>query len=133
MVVGAEADQRHPATVVLCAEYDLREQPKVILDADLARIVRISWEVNQELPFHQTPTPRLNVELEAYMEGFHPSTIKVMKAQLPKKWKWPKVDSYDGTSDPDAHVKAYMIRVNLFSGDLRHCRLFPTTLKGTTL
>jgi len=57
-----------------------------------------------------------------------------MEAQLPDKWKWPKVDSYDGTLDPDAHVKAYMTQVNLFSGDLRgHCRLFPTTPKGTTL
>jgi len=39
------------------------------------------------------------------------------------------VDLYIRTSDPDAHVKAYMTR-----GDLKlHYRLFPTTLKGTTL
>jgi len=56
--------------------------------------VKISREVNQEL--------------EAYMEDFHPFNAKVMQAQLPEKWKWPKLDSYDGTLDPDAHVKAYM-------------------------
>jgi len=68
------------------------------------------------------------------MEGFHPFTIDVMEVQLPDKWKWPKVDSNNGTSDPDAHIKAYMTQANLFSRDLRvHYRLFPTTLKVTTL
>jgi len=68
------------------------------------------------------------------MEGFHPFITEVMEAQLPNKWKWPKVDSYDGTSDSDVNIKAYMTQVNLFFGDLRmHYKLFPTTLKGTTL
>ena len=134
MVVDAETDQRHQAKVVLSAEYDFREQPKVVLGANLTRIVRISPEVDQEFPFHQTPTAHLNAELEEYMKGFHPFTVEVIKAQLPEKWKWPKVDSYDGTSDSDAQVKAYMTQANLFSRDLRvHWRLIPTILKGTTL
>jgi len=97
--------------------------------------IRVLREVNQEFLFQHTLTPRLNPELEVYMEGFHPFMTEVMRAQLPEKWKWPKVDPYDRTSNPDAHVnKAYMTQANIFSGDLRvHCRLFPTTLKGTTL
>jgi len=44
------------------------------------------------------------------------------------------MDTYDGTSYPDVHVKSYMTQANLFSTDGRvHCRLFPTTLKGLTL
>lgn len=57
-----------------------------------------------------------------------------MQAQLPDKGKWPKLDSYDWTLDPDMHIKAYMIQASLFFDGLRvHCRLFPTTLKGTIL
>jgi len=68
------------------------------------------------------------------MEGFQPFTARVMEAQLPDKLKWPKVDSYDRTSDSDAYVKAYMTQASIFFRDMRvHCRLFPTTLKGTTL
>jgi len=68
------------------------------------------------------------------MEGFHPFTAAIMQAQLPERWKWQKINSYDGTSDPNAHIKAYMTQANLLSGDLRvHCRLFLTTLKGMTL
>jgi len=47
------------------------------------------------------------------MEGFHPFTIEVMEAELSDKWKWPKVDSYDETSDSNVHVKAYMTQAYL--------------------
>lgn len=44
------------------------------------------------------------------------------------------MDTYDGTSDPDVHVKSYMTQANLFLADgWVHCRLFPTTLKGLAL
>jgi len=57
-----------------------------------------------------------------------------MEVQFPDKWKWPKVDSYDVTSNSNAHVKTYMTQANLFFGDLRvHCRLFPITLKKPVL
>jgi len=42
------------------------------------------------------------------MKGFHSFIVEVTKAQLPNKWKWTEMDSYDGTSDSDVHVKAYM-------------------------
>jgi len=116
---------------------DWRGRTKVGLSSDSGdqrKVVKISREVNQELSFRQTPTSHLNAELEAYMEDFHPFTTEVMEVQLPNKWKWPKVDSYVETSNPDTHVKAYMTQTNLFSGDLGvHCWLFPTTLKGITL
>jgi len=68
------------------------------------------------------------------MKDFPPLIIEVIQAQLLDKWKWPKENLYDETLDLDAHVKAYMTQVNLFSKDLRvHFRLFPGTLKGITL
>jgi len=70
--------------------------------------MKASWEVDQELSFWVTLTPCLNIELEAYMEGFHPFTFEVMQSQFPNKWNWPKVDSDEGTLDPNVHVKAYM-------------------------
>jgi len=71
-----------------------RPQPTTVVDTDRGQgelhhripsvepgsVVRVSREVNQELLFQSTPTPRLNPELEAYMEGFHPFTTEVMRA-----------------------------------------------------
>jgi len=42
--------------------------------------------------------------------------------------------TYDGSSNPEVHIKSYMTQANLFSDDLRvHCRLFLTRLKNPTL
>ncbi|RDX99650.1 hypothetical protein CR513_17279, partial [Mucuna pruriens] len=41
---------------------------------------------------------------------------------------------YDGTSDPNKHIDAYVTQVNLFTNnDIILCRVFLTSLKGATL
>jgi len=86
------------------------------------------------MPFEEVPPPPLREDLKEHIGGFHPFTPSVMRAKLPSKWQWPYMDTYDGTLDPDVHVKSYMTQANLFSTDGQvHCRLFPTTLKGPAL
>jgi len=86
------------------------------------------------MPFGEVPPPPLREDLKEHIGGFHPFTTEVMSVRLPSKWQWPHMDVYDGSSDPDVHVKSYMTQANLFSTDGRvHYRLFPTTLKGPAL
>jgi len=57
-----------------------------------------------------------------------------MQTRLPNSGIWLTIDKYEGTYDPVAHVKAYFTQANLVLDDQQtHYRLFPTTLKGTTL
>jgi len=52
-----------------------------------------------------------------------------MQTRLLSKWKWLNVKTYNGRTDPEAHLNIYLTQTNLFSGDLHvHCRVFPTTL-----
>jgi len=86
------------------------------------------------MPFEEVPPPPLREDLKEHNGGFCPFTPSAMRAKLPSKWQWPHMDTYDGTSDPEVHIKSYMTQGNLFSTDGRvHCRLFPTTLKGPAL
>jgi len=86
---------------------------------------------HEQIPFKVVPNSSLNEMMKVNLEGFHPFTSEVMRAELPKKWKLPSLGKYNGTSDPEAHIKAYMTQANLFSWNMViHCRLFPTTLMG---
>jgi len=63
---------------------------------------------HEQIPFKAVPNPPINETMKVNREGFHPFTSEVMRAQLPQKWKWSSLEIYDGTSDPEAHIKAYM-------------------------
>lgn len=85
-------------------------------------------------PFKAMPNPLLNKMMKANLEGFHPFTPGIMKTQLPRKWKWPSMEKYGGTSNSKAHVKAYITQANLLSENMVvHCGLFSTTLLGIAL
>ena len=57
-----------------------------------------------------------------------------MQVHLCDSLRWPNMEKFDGTLDPNAHVKAYFTQINLLMGDKRNqCRLFPTSLKSETL
>ena len=44
------------------------------------------------------------------------------------------LERYDGTTDPDDHVDAFLTQINLFAtNDATLCRVFPITLKGAAL
>jgi len=50
----------------------------------------------------------LKLEMEEHLDGFHTFTPKILQARLPSKWKWLNVKSYNGTTDPKAHLKSYL-------------------------
>ncbi|XP_020238557.1 uncharacterized protein LOC109817649 [Cajanus cajan] len=57
-----------------------------------------------------------------------------MEVPLPNTWKPLNIDRYDGTTDPDEHIDAYVTQINLYTNDdAIMCRVFPTSLKGAAL
>ena len=57
-----------------------------------------------------------------------------MEVPLSSTWLNPTLDKYDGFTDPDGHVDAYLTQINLYNAeDALLCRVFPTFLKGATL
>ncbi|XP_020210703.1 uncharacterized protein LOC109795571 [Cajanus cajan] len=57
-----------------------------------------------------------------------------MEVPLPPTWKPLNIDRYDGTTDPNEHINAYVTQINLYTNDdTIMCRVFPTSLKGATL
>ena len=54
-----------------------------------------------------------------------------MEADIPLGWK---MERYDGTTDPDEHLDAFLTQANLYTNDdVILCRVLPTSLKGATL
>ena len=57
-----------------------------------------------------------------------------MEVPLSSTWKNPALDKYDGTTDLDEHVDAYVTQVSLYTAeDALLCRVFLTSLKGASL
>ncbi|XP_020206568.1 uncharacterized protein LOC109791660 [Cajanus cajan] len=64
----------------------------------------------------------------------HPFVDGIMEVPLPPAWKSLNIERYDGTTDPDEHIDAYVTQVNLYTNeDAIMCRVFPTSLKGAAL
>nr|XP_025690908.1 uncharacterized protein LOC112792020 [Arachis hypogaea] len=62
---------------------------------------------------------------------FHPYILKV---RLPKNFGKPMDMRYDGTKDPQEHLTAFEVRMNLEGvGDTVRCRAFPVTLAGLAI
>ena len=63
-----------------------------------------------------------------------PFADTVLEVPLPGTWSNSTLDKYDGTTDPDEHVNAYLTQVGLHTAeDTLWCRIFPTSLKGAAL
>jgi len=63
-----------------------------------------------------------------------PFAETILEVPLPGTWNNPTLDKYDGTTDPDEHVNAYLTQVGLHTTeDALRCRIFPTSLKGAAL
>ncbi|KAG5001404.1 hypothetical protein JHK87_022476 [Glycine soja] len=57
-----------------------------------------------------------------------------MEANIPLGWKPLNLEQYDGTTDPNEHLDAFLTQANLHTkDDVILCRVFPTSLKGATL
>jgi len=64
----------------------------------------------------------------------HPFTDSIIEVPLSDKWKSFNRDRYYGMTDPDEHMDAYTMHMNLYtSDDTVLCRVFPTSLKGGNL
>ena len=63
-----------------------------------------------------------------------PFVETILEVPLPRTWNNPTLDKYDGTTDPDEHVNAYLTQVGLHTTeDALWCQIFPTSLKGAAL
>jgi len=63
-----------------------------------------------------------------------PFVEAIMELPLLSTWNNLMFDKYDGTTDPDEHVDAYLTQVSLYTTkDTLLCRVFPTSLKGVSL
>ena len=64
----------------------------------------------------------------------HPFVNQIMEVDIPLGWKPLNLERYDGTTDPDEHLDAFLTQANLYTNDdVILCRVFPTSLKGATL
>ena len=64
----------------------------------------------------------------------HPFVDRIMEADIPIGWKPLNLEWYDGTTDPDDHLDAFLTQTNLYANDDEIlCRVFPTSLKRVTL
>ncbi|XP_020204068.1 uncharacterized protein LOC109789509 [Cajanus cajan] len=64
----------------------------------------------------------------------HPFVDGIMEVPLPPSWKPLNIERYDGTTNPDEHIDAYITQINLYTNDdAIICRVFPTSLKGAAL
>ena len=54
-----------------------------------------------------------------------------MEVDIPLGWKPLNLERYDGTTDPDEHLAAFLTQANLYTNDVAiQCHVFPTSLKG---
>ena len=57
-----------------------------------------------------------------------------MEDDIPLSWKPLILEQYDGTTNPDEHLDAFLTQENLYNNeDVILCHVFPTSLKGATL
>ena len=83
---------------------------------------------------HQENTRLISMSTLGAVLRRSPFVESIMEVPLPSTWKNPTLDKYDGTTDPDEHVDAYVTQVNLYTvEDALLCRVFPTSLKGAAL
>jgi hypothetical protein len=60
-----------------------------------------------------------------------PFTERVKAYPIPNKFKMPRIEKYDGSGDPQAHLEAFRESIILHgTPDEIACRAFPLTLKG---
>ncbi|XP_043717603.1 uncharacterized protein LOC122665515 [Telopea speciosissima] len=68
---------------------------------------------------------------ESFRPRQHPFTRELMRAELPRGFKPPAFEAYDGKGDPNDHISYFKAMMTVYSGsDVVSCRSFPTSLKG---
>jgi len=83
---------------------------------------------NKETREETSRTTRANISDQ------YPFMDEIMTTRLPKSWKNPTLDRYDGTSDPDKHINAYVAQLSIYTTDTQlYCKVFPASLRGMAL
>jgi len=66
--------------------------------------------------------------------GHSPFTPYILETPLPEKWKMSTFDKYDGTTNPDNHMRVFMHQMMFHAvSDPIWCRVFSTSLTGEVL
>ncbi|XP_020222112.1 uncharacterized protein LOC109804693 [Cajanus cajan] len=67
-------------------------------------------------------------------QGRTPFTPDIVGARLPDNWKNLALEKYDGTTDPEEHLDAFVTQVGFYTDDEAiMCKGFPPSLKGSAL
>ncbi|XP_020239059.1 uncharacterized protein LOC109818073 [Cajanus cajan] len=67
-------------------------------------------------------------------QGRTPFTPDVAGARLPDNWKNMTLEKFDGTTDPEEHLDAFVTQISLYTDDEAiMCKVFPTSLRGPAL
>ncbi|XP_043725732.1 uncharacterized protein LOC122672302 [Telopea speciosissima] len=70
---------------------------------------------------------------ESFRPGQHPFTRELMRAELPKGFKPPTFEAYNGKGDPNDHISYFNTMMTVYGGsDVVSCRSFPTSIKRPT-
>jgi len=68
------------------------------------------------------------------VSGVSPFTPFILEMPLPEKWKISTFDKYDGTTNPDNHMRVFMHKMMFHAvSDPIWCRVFSTSLTGEAL
>jgi len=69
-----------------------------------------------------------------HASGNFPSTQFILETPLPKRWKMPTFDKYDGTMNPDNHMRVFTHLMMFHAvSDPIWCHVFSTSLTGEVL
>jgi len=91
-------------------------------------------------PTHQTPhnfqtqqthqSSRNNIAPDEEEDlGGQPFTDEIINTLFPPKWKGLTIKPYDGSTDPDEHLKVFKTQMTLYpTNKVVWCKVFPTSL-----
>ena len=100
-----------------------------------------SWEqqfedIQQELiHMKEAVKVRALVSMDALVQQTEsPFTAEVLHLSLPKKFRMPQIEAFDGMKDPIDHLNTYKNQMELHRyQDPVRCRVFAITLKGLAM
>ena len=69
-----------------------------------------------------------------HASGNFPFTQFILETPLPERWKMPTFDKYDGTTNPNNHMRVFTHQMMFHAvSDPIWCRVFSTSLTGEAL
>jgi hypothetical protein len=95
--------------------------------------VLIKIQSNNTL-FNTVPNLITMVLWEEYDPEYPQLSLTVTRSPLSDGFQLPRIEPYDGSTDPDDHLKAFYVHMILYgASDPIFCKAFPCTLTGPAL